>query len=1150
MVNSFVHLRTHSEYSITQGMVRIPGLCDRAVEYGMSSLALSDMDNLFGAVKFYSAARKRGLKPIIGCDVAVYTPGGKVPSRLLLLVQDKDGYLKLSRWLTRAYVGEERETRAAIHSDWIQAEGSHGLIALSGWKDGDVERSLMDDDPQEGARKIKYWSDLFEGRFYLEIQRSNKDGNSVLEASVLRLAEQEKIPVVATHPVEFLNPTEFMAHEARYCISEGFLLADQNRSRPFNEEQYFKSQAQMKELFSDLPGVIDNTIEIAKRCSLEFDLGNPQLPNFPTPPGMSLEQFLAHESAAGLDKRMAHLARVDSESVVDLEVYRDRLKFEIDTIVDMGFAGYFLIVADFINWAKNNDVPVGPGRGSGAGSLVAFALGITDLDPIQYNLLFERFLNPERVSMPDFDIDFCQVGRDRVIDYVREKYGTDSVSQIVTFGTMAAKAVVRDVARVMEWSYGRADELAKLIPFQPGKLITLDLAREMEPRLKEKEDSDEETRELLALARQLEGVTRNVGMHAGGVLIAPSALSDFCPLYSADGSHSVISQLDKDDVEHIGLVKFDFLGLTTLTVIDWTLKFIRRLDPEKVIDLAALPLDDPLAYRIFSSGNTAAVFQFESRGMRDLIERAQPDRFEDIVALVALFRPGPMDLIPDFVERKHGRQQVNFPDDRVKAILEETYGIMVYQEQVMQMAQIIGGYSLGGADLLRRAMGKKKPEEMAQHRQLFLEGSKKNGLTEKKSNEIFDLMEKFAGYGFNKSHAAAYALIAYQTAWFKCHHMAAFMAANMSASMDDTDRIQHLYTDCIKNNIELLPPDIHESEYRFFPASGSQIRYGLGGIRGTGEAAIEHILHVRSQGSFTSFFDFCCRIDRHIVNKRSVESLVKAGAFDTLDSNRARLLKSVQTAMMAAEQLERDLSQRGLFDDDVVSVSDVAITEARAWAEYEQLQNEKVALGFYYSGHPFKSFEQELTLVASTRLNAISIPAPEEGIRQTLLAGVVDSARIQKTNNGRMMIVTISDGYGSEEVVLYDEFIDQFRDLVKEDRIVVFEAKIRSYRRGSDTNEASIVSRIAAENVFSLAAVRERFGKTLKLRMGQSADATQLKQILTRYRNGVIPVTVMYQGPSGEAEIDLGEEWRVTPEDALFSELRAWLSPEGVSLKY
>ena len=672
----------------------------------------------------------------------------------------------------------------------------------------------------------------------------------------------------------------------------------------------------------------------------------------------------------------------------------------------------------------------------------------------------------------------------------------------------------------------------------------------MEPRFKEREDSDEETRELLALARQLEGITRNVGMHAGGVLIAPSALSDFCPLYSADGSHSVVSQLDKDDVEHIGLVKFDFLGLTTLTVIDWTLKFIRRLDPDKIIDLAEIPLDDLSTYRIFSSGNSAAVFQFESRGMRDLIERAQPDRFEDIVALVALFRPGPMDLIPDFVERKHGRQRVNFHDERVKTILEETYGIMVYQEQVMQMAQIIGGYSLGGADLLRRAMGKKKPEEMAQHRQLFLEGSKKNGLSEAKSNEIFDLMEKFAGYGFNKSHAAAYALIAYQTAWFKCHYISAFMAANMSASMDDTDRIQHLFGDCIKNKLTLLPPDIHESEYRFVPVSDTQIRYGLGGIRGTGEAAIEHILHVRASGAFESFFDFCCRVDRRVVNKRSVESLIRSGAFDSLDANRSRLLASVHSAIAAAEQQDRDLSQGSLFDDDVVSVFEAAMTEARPWADYEQLQNEKVALGFYYSGHPFKSFEQELSLVVSSRLNAISVPAQGDGVRQMLLAGVVDSTRIQKTNNGRMMIVTISDGYGSEEVVLYDEFLDRFRDLVKEDAIVVFEAKIRSYRRGSELNEASIVSRIAAENVFSLAAVRERFGKTLKLRIDRGADPKQLKTILAQYRDGPIPVKVLYQGPSGEAEIDLGDEWRVRPEDSLFSELSEWLSPEAVSLTY
>lgn len=1149
-ISQFVHLRTHSEYSISQGMVRIPELCDSAAEDGMPSVALTDLDNLFGIVKFYSAARKRGLKPIIGCDVSMLTPTSKTPFRLLLLVQSTEGYLKLSRWLTRAYVSDERVRQAIIHSDWIEEEGSEGLIALSGFKEGDIERSLIDGDLPGAKHKLKYWQSLFPQRFYLEIQRSDKSLRNSLEADVLRLAEQEEVPVVATHPVEFLKSTEFVAHEARFCIAEGYLLADQNRPKPFHESQYFQSQAQMFELFSDLPGALKNSSEIAKRCSLEFDLGNPQLPNFPTPSGMSLEHFLEQQSSEGLDSRFKQLDRAEDEDVATKQLYRDRLKFEIDTIVDMGFAGYFLIVADFINWAKNNDVPVGPGRGSGAGSLVAFSLGITDLDPIEYNLLFERFLNPERVSMPDFDIDFCQDGRDRVIDYVREKYGSESVSQIVTFGTMAAKAVVRDVARVMEWSYGRADELAKLIPFQPGKLITLDLAREMEPRLKAIEDSDEETRELLALARQLEGVTRNVGMHAGGVLIAPSALSDFCPLYAAEGSHSVISQLDKDDVEHIGLVKFDFLGLTTLTVIDWTLKFIKRLKPDVVIDLAKLPIDDLPTYRVFSSGNTAAVFQFESRGMRDLIERAQPDRFEDIVALVALFRPGPMDLIPDFVERKHGRQQVNFPDDRVKTILEETYGIMVYQEQVMQMAQIIGGYSLGGADLLRRAMGKKKPEEMAQHRQIFLEGSIKNGLTETKSNEIFDLMEKFAGYGFNKSHAAAYALIAYQTAWFKCHHIAPFMAANMSASMDDTDRILHLYNDCIKNKLELLPPDIHVSEYRFVPVSDVHIRYGLGGIRGAGEAAIDHIIDVRLDGEFSSFFDFCSRVDRRIVNKRSIESLVKSGAFDTIEPNRATLLASVTSAMMAAEQKHRDLSQQSLFDDSVISVSDVAMTDARVWTDYEKLQNEKVALGFYYSGHPFKSFEEELSLVASTRLNALSIPAPEQGIRQTLMAGIVDAVRIQKTNSGRMMVVTLSDGYGSEEVVLYDEFIDRFRDLVKEDQIVVIEAKIRSYRRGSDTSETTLVTRISGENVFSLAAVRERFGKVLKLRMGRTADATQLKKILGKYRDGTIPVTVMYEGASGTAEIDLGKDWRIRPDDSLFSDLGEWLSPEDVSLSY
>ena len=1149
-VSQFIHLRVHSEYSISQGMVRIPQVCDLASKFGMPALALTDMDNVFGMVKFYKAARKKGLKPIIGCDVTISAKDTNSSSRLLLLVQNSEGYLKLSRWLSRSFIDPTNLSIRSIQYEWIAEEGSSGLIALSGWRQGNVEQAILNGDIELAVAKAKKWVKLFGDRFYLELQRSDGTKRSALEEEILRLAHTEAIPVVATHPVEFLTPDEFMAHEARYCISEGYMLADQGRDRPFDESQYFKSSSEMSELFSDIPGALENTGEIARRCSLELDLGHPQLPDFPTPDGSSLEIFLERQSIGGLKERMRVLFpdKVERESVHT--AYNQRLKFELETIVNMGFSGYFLIVADFIGWAKNNGVPVGPGRGSGAGSLVAYSLGITDLDPIRYNLLFERFLNPERVSMPDFDIDFCQEGRDRVIDYVRHKYGSDSVSQIATFGTMAAKAVVRDVARVMEWSYGRADELAKLIPFQPGQHITLESAKEMEPRIREKEESDEETRELLALGGQLEGLTRNVGMHAGGVLIAPSALSEFCPVYCADGSDSVISQLDKDDVEDIGLVKFDFLGLTTLTILDWTLKFIKRLDPEFAIELADLPLDDESVYRIFSTGNTAAVFQFESRGMRDLIERAKPDRFEDIVALVALFRPGPMDLIPDFVERKHGRQKVVFPDERVKPILEETYGIMVYQEQVMQMAQIVGGYTLGGADLLRRAMGKKKPEEMAQHRQIFLEGAKKNGLTEFKSNEIFDLMEKFAGYGFNKSHAAAYALIAYQTAWFKRHHIASFMAANMSASLDDTDRIHHLVQDCEKNDISIMPPDIHEGEYRFVPVSTTELRYGLGGIRGTGESAIEHIVSVRAEGKFKSFFDFCNRCDRHIVNKRVIESLIRAGAFDELDPNRARLLASVGNSMQAADQQDRDATQASLFGDDEATVSRVAMVETRCWTEYEKLQNEKVALGFYFSGHPFKTFEQELALLVSTRLNSISFPTPEEGVKQCLIAGIVDSVRIQKTTNGRMMIVTISDSYGVQEVVLYDEFLERFRDVVKEDQIVVFEARIRSFRRGGDRGDSAVVTRLSAENVFSLASVREKFGKVLRLRIATGANPSELKEILKRYRDGTIPVKVMYSGSTGDAEIDLGHEWRVRPEDSLFKDLGEWLTPEDVSLVY
>ena len=1147
----FVHLRLHSEFSVSDGIVRLKDACAKAADDQMPALALTDLSNLFGMVKFYQAARSKGLKPIIGCDVWIAQDERDEPSRVLLLVQSREGYLRLCGWLTRAYTQNQRRGRAELQSSWFAEDGTDGLIALSGGPGGNIGQALLAGNPEAAALCAQRWADLFPDRFYLEIQRADQPNTESLLRQTVAIASKFRLPVVATHPIEFLSKSEFLAHEARVCIAEGYVLSDQRRPRLYTEEQYFKTQKEMVELFSDLPQALTNSVEIARRCSLMLELGKPQLPLFPTPGDMPLEQYLTEQSAAGLVERLSQSHPDEAEREKALPRYNERLDFEIKTIVQMGFPGYFLIVADFINWAKNNGVPVGPGRGSGAGSLVAYSLGITDLDPLQYNLLFERFLNPERVSMPDFDIDFCQDGRDRVIEYVRQRYGAESVSQIVTFGTMAAKAVVRDVGRVMEWNYGRTDELAKMIPFQPGKLITLQMAREMEPRLKEREETDEETRELLALAEQLEGMTRNVGMHAGGVLIAPGKLSDFCPLYSASGSDSVISQLDKDDVEAIGLVKFDFLGLTTLTILDWTLRFIRRLDPKSDVTLESLPLDNQAAYRIFTNGNTTSVFQFESRGMRDLVQRAKPDRFEDIVALVALFRPGPMDLIPDFVERKHGRQSVTYPDPRVEAILSETYGIMVYQEQVMQMAQIIGGYSLGGADLLRRAMGKKKPEEMAKHRGIFREGAAKNGLSDQKADEIFDLMEKFAGYGFNKSHAAAYALIAYQTAYFKAHHPAPSMAASLSAVMDDTDKIQYFHADCIANKLEMLPPDIHNSEYRFFPVDDRRIRYGLGAIKGTGQTAIEHIIAVReADGPFSDIINFCRRVDRRMVNRRVIESLVRAGAFDSMDDHRARLLASVGIAMAAADQESRAASQVSLFSEESAPVESLTLASVPYWDELQRLQNEKLALGFYYSGHPFSFYENELSSIVGKRLDKLVPPSPNEGVRQQLLAGIIESVRIQRTASGRMMIMTLSDGTASHEVVLYDEVLDKYRNLVREDALVVVEAKTRSFRRGGESGDDNVFARTSADRIYDLATARERFGRVLRLAMNGAADANKLKQLLEPYRNGSLRVCVAYSSSSAQADFDLGENWKVRPDDELIADLGNWLAPENVRVIY
>ena len=1149
----FVHLRLHSEYSIADGTLRIDDAVAAAAADRMPALALTDLANQFGLIKFYRAARSRGIKPIAGCDVWIANDNERdQPARVLLLAATRDGYLRLCHWLTAAYRNHQHRGRAQLSRAWFD-EGTDGLIALSGARDGDVGQALMQGNTTAAKRLALEWMARFPQRYVLEVQRAGHADDEALVQATVGIADEIGAPIVATHPVQFLAASDFRAHEARVCIAEGHTLSDSRRPRRFSAEQYFVTQAQMAEKFADLPQALANSIAIAQRCNLTIPLGKNHLPRFPTPDGISLDDHLRDEAARGLEVRLGRLYPDALERERRRPDYESRLAFETRMIVQMGFSGYFLIVADFINWAKRNGVPVGPGRGSGAGSLVAYSLGITDLDPLRYALLFERFLNPDRVSMPDFDIDFCQDGRDRVIDYVKNKYGAESVSQIATFGTLAAKAAVRDVGRVLDLPYMFVDGIAKLIPFQPGKTVTLKrrtadsdpgliYAREVEPLIDQREADEEEVRELLLLACELEGLPRNVGMHAGGVLIAPGKLTDFCPLYVQPGAQAPVSQFDKDDVEAVGLVKFDFLGLTTLTILDWALRYVRQLDAQSTLTLETLPLDDAPAFDIFRKGNTTAVFQFESRGMRDLLKQAPPTRFEDIIALVALYRPGPMELIPDYIARKSGRERVEYLDARLAPILEPTYGVMVYQEQVMQIAQVIGGYTLGAADLLRRAMGKKKKEEMAQQRDIFVAGAEKNGLARGKAVQLFDLMEKFAGYGFNKSHSAAYALVAYQTAYFKAHHPAAFMAANLSLVMDDTDKVKAFYDDTIAQRIAILPPDINASRYRFEPVDDTHIRYGLGGVKGTGEAAINAIVAARDAGGpFTDLFEFCRRVDKRVVNRRVVEALVRAGAFDAIDARRASLFASVGLALDAGERAASAAAQVSLFGEES-SAQMNAIVPTREWTDAERLVQEKAALGFYLSGHPFAAYASELAPIVRTSLATLS---PKHD--RVLVAGIVTTLRVQTGRRGKMAFVTLDDGKGRAEIVVYNETFDAARALLREDQLVIME--IRVLQRISDDGEAQGL-RVIAENVFDLAAVRKRWAKGIRIACNGNASADRLAEILQPFRPGTTPITVHYDSERIGGDVELPEAWRVTPDDALIERLREWLTPESVQVIY
>ena len=1149
---AFVHLRLHSEYSIADGMVRLDEAVARAAGDGMPALALTDLANLFGMVKFYSGARGRGVKPIVGCDVWVApaaTGEGERdrPARLLLLVKHRGGYLRLCELLTQAYFGPRSRGRPEISRAAFANGDNSGLIALSGAALGDVGQSLLMGSHAPAEAAAREWARLFPDSFYIELQRYGQPQAEQLVAASVALAAGLNLPVVATHPVQFLDRDDFRAHEARVCIAEGYVLADPRRPRVFTEEQYFKSQAEMQALFADLPEALENSIEIARRCNLSVELGKNRLPQFPVPEGVTLDDYLTQQAEQGLARRLAQLFPDAAEREERRPEYAERLAFECKTIQQMGFPGYFLIVADFINWAKQNGVPVGPGRGSGAGSLVAYSLGITDLDPLRYGLLFERFLNPERVSMPDFDVDFCQEGRDRVIDYVKRSYGNHAVSQIVTFGTMAAKAVIRDVGRVLDLGFNFVDQFAKLIPNELG--ITLKDARVKEPAIDERAGREEEIRQLLELAEKLEGLTRNVGMHAGGVLIAPGKLTDFCPLYSAGGAESAVSQFDKDDVEKAGLVKFDFLGLRTLTILAEAVRFVKEVEDIEV-DIDRLPLDDKPTYdRIFKTANTTAVFQFESRGMKETLIQAKPDRLEDLIALNALYRPGPMDFIPNFIARKHGKERIVYPHPLLERVAGNTYGIMVYQEQVMQTAQVVAGYSLGGADLLRRAMGKKNAEEMAKQRAIFVAGAAANGIDRDKANEIFDTMEKFAGYGFNKSHAAAYSLVAYQTAWLKCHHPAAFMAATLSSEMADTDKVQFFVADAVSHGLTFLPPDVNRSRHRFTPVDAKTIRYGLGAIKGTGESAIGAMQRAREgvngkAGDFTDLFDFCKRIDKRVVNRRVIEALVRAGAFDSIEENRARLMASVGIALEAAEQAERDALQVGLFDAGSGQEQRVHMIEAPPWSERERLLNEKQALGFFLSGHPYNEVRAELSTFVRRPLGSLE-PQKEP----VLLAGIVTATRTQMTRRGKMIVVTLDDGTAQVEMTVFNELYDAERAKIRVDDPLIVEGKVSR----DDFNGGL---RVVADKLMTLAEARGRYAKALRLALngkvsrGDTAAAEKLRVLLAPYRNGVCPVRVRYRNEEAECELPLGDDWRVRLDDELLSGLQQWLQAENVEVVY
>ncbi len=1165
---AFVHLRMHTEFSVTDGIIDVGAAVSKARADGQVALGMTDLMNTFGLIKFYKKARDKGIKPIIGADINIVNPEDeRAPFRLLLLIQNTQGYYRLCDLITRAYVVNNQRNYAQVSAEWLLNETNDGLIALSGAQDGEIGQLLLKGKDNHAAETLQRWRAAFNNRFYLEVQRidtAESDEQTLLAA---QLAAQTHTPLVATHGIQFLNAEDHRAHEARVCIARGDILANPRRKNAFEACQYMLSQAEMQARFADLPSALANSVAIAQQCNLTLTLGKPQLPDFPTPNGESLDEYLCIASKRGLEARLEKLYPDADVRAEQAPRYHERLDIELNTIIQMGFPGYFLIVADFIQWAKDNDVPVGPGRGSGAGSLVAYALLITDLDPLAYDLLFERFLNPERVSMPDFDVDFCQDGRDRVIQYVKDTYGIESVSQIATFGTFGAKAVVRDVGRILDMPYSYCDGLSKLIPHEPTNPWTLERTFNEEPIFRERIEKEDEAQAIYQLSQSLEGLTRNIGMHAGGVLIAPGKITDFCPMYCAQGTTDVVSQYDKKDVEDIGLVKFDFLGLRNLTVLKRAVMYLKQLHPEQTaFELDQLALDDPKVFDVFTQGNTTAVFQSEARGAKELEKKLKPDCFEDVIALMALNRPGPLGsgMVDDFIQRKNQQKLKGKGEDnwyfhpKLKPVLESTFGVMVYQEQVMLVAQILAGYSLGGADLLRRAMGKKDAEEMARQRAVFVEGARThNDVDEELATTLFNLMEKFADYGFNKSHSAAYALIAYHTAWFKCYYPAEFMAATLSLDMDYTDKIQTLYQDCVDNGLSILPPDINSSNYYFEPflhegeSHAKTIRYGLGAVKGTGQSAVDAITNERTaNGAYASFFDFCMRVDKAHVNRRTIESLIKAGAFDSLHHCRASLLASVDAALAAAAHSAEHANQNSLFDDTETLGEQwqAELQDVLEWTLREKLAHEKVALGYYLSGHLFDEYEAEARKIAPTKLANLH---PSHDL--VTIAGIITSVRWQNTDRGKRVFITLDDKTDRLELLIFSEEAERYAAYIKEEQLVFIQASIApdKYTGGDalkiNSKRLMDLTHARVANASNLYIDLDLRGANVHVNSNEAFDLHNFKQLLKQnWDEDGLRINLHTRVDGASADIKLGLDWTVIPTNELLAQLKKMKAVEKV----